>query len=135
MKKIIPSAGNMTHSNITTASSLLVWNSKNLTSSAQLNKQDLGRFFAPAFRVKANGKDIPANYDNYFDFLNTFRATIKTIEYELEEFIVDATHVVIPLKARITRNDNRLQTYDAILILGFDDTHKITLWQEVYIEI
>jgi len=126
---------NASAANITTARKLLLWNSANLISHADLQKSDLSQFFAPAFRVKANAVDVAANDDNYYDFLNSFRSTIKSINYELDDFIVDATRVVIPMTAFITRLDDDQQTYKAILILGFDENNKINLWQEVYVEI
>jgi hypothetical protein len=125
----------MPDTNIDTAKNLLIWNSKNLTNGADLQKSELSQFFAPEFRVKANGIDVMGNYNNYFDFLNGFRSTINSISYKLDEFIIDKTHVVIPMIANIVRVNGESQTYTAILILGFDNTHRINLWQEVYIEV
>lgn len=121
--------------NINTANQLLAWNSANLIADADLQKSDISKLFAPRFRVKANGIDVEGNYDNYFDFLNVFRATIKSIDYELEEFIVDADHVVIPMIANIVRTNDTREKFTAILILKFDANAKIILWQEVYIEV
>ena len=121
--------------NVEMAKKLLQWNSKNLVSHADLKKSDLSHFFALSFQVKANGSSFEANHDNYYDFLNTFRSQIKTIDYVLQDFIVDESHVVIPLTANIQTSDNRQQTFDAILILKFNKESKIILWQEVYVEV
>ena len=119
--------------NVKAAKALLQWNSKNLTSLADLKKSEIGNFFSSDFIVEANGIKNKANHDNYFQFLNKFRENIKTIAYELEDFVVDSHHVVIPLKARIQLNDNSKQVFDAILILGFNREHKVVLWREVYV--
>lgn len=126
---------NNSQQNITTAKQLLAWNSANLVAHADLQKSDIGKLFAPRFRVKANGKDIEGNHDNYYDFLNFFRATIKSIDYELDELIVDEDHVVIPMIANIVRTNDDREKFSAILILKFNADNKIVLWQEVYIQI
>lgn len=121
--------------NLKTAKALLKWNSKNLVSSADLKKFEINQFFATDFVVDANGIRHQANFDNYFQFLNKFRQNIKTIDYEMEDFIVDRHHVVIPLKAHIQLNNKTRQVFDAILILKFNKEHKIVLWREVYHEV
>lgn len=120
---------------ISNAKNLLQWNSKNLVSNSELKKSELSRFFAEKFQVFANGFKHHANYDNYYDFLNVFRAEIKTIDYILQDFIVDEFHVVIPLTANIQRINNCKQIFDAILILKFNEAGKIILWHEVYVEV
>lgn len=117
------------------ANALLNWNKKNLIISTDLKKEDLSHFFAPEFQVKANERVYDANFDNYYDFLNIFRRDIKTIDYELEEFICDEDKVAIPLKAKIVRPDESIQVFMAVLILEFNKSSKISLWQEVYTEI
>src|SRR5690242_6730220 len=116
--------------NIKTAKALFLWNSKNLVAEAKLEKSDLAELFAPDFQVNANGRNYTANYDNYVEFLNQFRSTIKTIDYICHDFIADESHVVIPLTATIVRLDDKTDIFEAILILKFNDAHKITLWHE-----
>jgi len=122
----------MEKTNKNCASELLRWNRKNLVSSADLKKEDIAKFFADEFLIKANGRSYNGNYDNYFVFLNEFRETIHSLDYELEEFISNQDRVVIPLRATIVRTDGNTEIFDAILILGFNKEGKITLWQEVY---
>ncbi|MCH9609198.1 MAG: hypothetical protein S4CHLAM45_04200 [Chlamydiales bacterium] len=114
---------------------LLDWNRKNLVASADLKREDLSNLFASKFLVKANGRSYDANYDNYFEFLNAFRADISSISYELQEFIAQKNKVVTPMQAKIVRTNGKIELIEAILILGFDKQQKITLWQEIYVEI
>jgi hypothetical protein len=117
------------------AEKLLRWNTKNLVAQAALKKSEIGNFFAEIFQVKANGRNYDANYDNYFEFLNQFRSTIRSIDYDLQDFIVDKTNVVIPLTAHIIRVDGRAEDFEAILILQFNKNNKIVLWHEVYVSL
>lgn len=116
---------------------LFKWNEKNLISEATLYKSEISSLFAENFLVKANGKNYPANYDNYYDFLNQFRATIKKITYDFDEMLESPAHnsITIPLTAYITRIDNTQQKYAAILILKYDEEGKIILWHETYVEV
>ncbi|MBX7065838.1 MAG: hypothetical protein K1X28_01275 [Parachlamydiales bacterium] len=111
------------------------WNAKNLVHSAHLKKSEIGDFFAESFQVNANGRTYKADFDNYFDFLNGFRLTIQSINYDFHDFIEDKHHVVISFTAHILRVDEKKETFEAILILKFDQNDKIVLWHEVYIEI
>lgn len=52
------------------AKNLFEWNARNLVSTTHLKKSEIGNYFSESFLVKANGKTYPANYDNYFEFLN-----------------------------------------------------------------
>ncbi len=115
------------------AKSLLVWNTRNLVKSAELKKSELGIYFADQFLVKANGINYDANHDKYFDFLNQFRSTIRSISYDYHDFIADRENVVIPMIAHIIRLDGSLENFEAILILKFDKSDKIVLWHEVYV--
>jgi hypothetical protein len=119
--------------NIETTKSLFKWNSINLVSLADLKKSEISNFFAPHFVVDANGIKNEATYDSYFEFLNIFRQNIKAINYEFQNFITDNNHVVIPLKANIQYNDHTNKVFEAILILQFNEEHKIILWHEVYV--
>jgi len=121
--------------NIETAKNLFTWNTKNLIAEAQLDKSELSRFFASEFQVIANGRKYEANYDNYLEFLNRFRSTIKTINYDFYESIVNEDHVVMPLTATIIRVSGDKEIFEAILILKFNNEHKITLWHEVYVQV
>ncbi|MFI5333774.1 MAG: hypothetical protein ACHQT8_01245 [Chlamydiales bacterium] len=119
---------------IEAAKKLFVWNSVNLIQSAQLKKSEIGEYFAGVFQVKANGQNYDANHDNYFEFLNRFRSTISSIQYELYDFIVDQATVAIPLTAHIIRTNGQREDFEAILILKFNQNNKIILWHEVYVK-
>ncbi len=120
---------------VETAQKLLQWNAKNLVASADLKKSEIGHYFADTFLVLANGRRHEANQENYFDFLNAFRASIRTIRYELGDFVTDRMSVVIPMKAHIVRTDGSIENFEAILILKFNRDGKIVLWQELYMRI
>lgn len=120
---------------IDVAKGLLEWNKRNLIATAQLKKLEIARFFAESFLVKANGRTYDANYDNYFDFLNQFRSTIRSIDYDLHDLILNQNHVVIPLTAHIIRTNGSLEDFEAILILKFNQQNKIILWHEVYVKL
>jgi hypothetical protein len=114
---------------------LFEWNQKNLVRDADLQKSDIGHFFAKNFQVRANGRTYQANYDNYFDFLNQFRLTISSIDYRFDDFIVDKFAVAIPMEAKIVRIGGAKEIFEAILILKFDVHDRIVLWHELYMKI
>lgn len=114
------------------AKNLLTWNSANLVHDANFSKINLAELFAEQFQVIANGRTYEANYDNYYDFLQNFRATIKSISYDVYEYIESDQRVTIPMDAHITRVDGKRENFAAILILKFDANNKIILWHEVY---
>ena len=87
--------------NIEIAKKLFSWNSKNLVANATLNKSELTEFFAPSFQVNANGRSYPANYDNYFEFLNHFRSSIKSIDYAFHDFIINKNLLIIKIFLKI----------------------------------
>lgn len=62
------------------AKSLFEWNARNLVATADLKKSDIADYFADSFLVIANSKQYDANYDNYFEFLNQFRLTIRRLK-------------------------------------------------------
>lgn len=123
----------MKHTEI--AKKLFQWNAKNLVHDAHLKKSEISNYFAELFLVKANGKTYDADHDNYFEFLNGFRSTIRTISYEFDEFIADGLSVVVPMKACIVRLDGAIENFEAILILKFNQNNKIVLWHELYMRI
>lgn len=122
-------------SNLETAKKLLEWNAANLNAEAKWTAEDLATYFAQNFIVLANGRCYEANYQNYADFLNKMRATLKSIQYKCHDFISNQECVVIPLMATLTHITQLHEQYEAILILKFDTMGKIILWQEVYTKI
>jgi hypothetical protein len=114
------------------AKNLLLWSSTHLTKDASLKKSDLALFFESAFKVEANGRHYEASHDNYFEFLNEFRSSIRSIDYEPHDFIEHGDKVVIAFTARIVRTSDESENFEAILILKFNQRLKIVLWREVY---
>lgn len=121
--------------NIKLAKSLLEWNKCYLTYNSNIKKENIADCFAGNFIVRANGKNYNANHDNYLEFLNNFRATIKSIDYTVYEYIIDNDSIVLPMIAKIVRIDDTIDNFDAMLWLKFNTVGLITLWHEVYIKI
>lgn len=111
---------------------LLEWNKEKLTSQSDLSVNDIKELFAPEFVVMANGRTYDANYQNYYEFLNKFRSDIDTIDYDVQEYLIMESTLVMPLKATVKRLHGKMDVFDAILIIKFNDLGKIVHWQEVY---
>jgi len=114
------------------AKRLLEWNKKKLTSKSDLSINDLGDLFASEFVVIANGRRYVANYQNYYEFLDKFRADIDTIDYDVQEYLNMGSAIVMPLIATIQRLQGKKEVFDAIMLVKFNKLGKIVHWQEVY---
>lgn len=111
---------------------LLEWNKEKLTSRSDLCIKDLQELFTSEFVVIVNGRKYDANYQNYYEFLNRFRSDIDTIDYEVQEYLNRESTIVIPLKATVKRLLGKVDIFDAIMLIKFNDLGKIVHWQEVY---
>lgn len=111
---------------------LLAWNKEKLTCKSDLHISDLKDLFAPEFIVIANGRKYFANYENYYEFLNKFRADIDSIDYEVQEYIHAGSAVIMPLTATVLRTQGQKDVFAAILLIKFNELGKIIHWQEVY---
>lgn len=120
---------------IHTAKTLMAWIQAKLNAASDLKKEEIAEFYAPTFTVEANGRSYPANYDNYFDFLNQFRSDIKSIAHDVYRFYELGNTVVMTDRAKIVRVDEQVQQYEAVVILEFNNEGKIILWHEVYVEV
>lgn len=134
LEKLGVSTGEATESNlyISKAKRLLEWNKEKLTSRSNLSVNDIRELFAPEFVVMANGRKYDANYQNYYEFLNKFRSDIDTIDYEVQEYLNMESTVVMPLKATVKRLQGKVDVFDAIMLIKFNNLGKIVHWQEVY---
>jgi putative sterol carrier protein len=134
LEKLSVSPGKTTESNfyVSKGKRLLEWNKEKLTSRSDLSVNDIKELFAPEFVVIANGRTYDANYQNYYEFLNKFRSDIDTLEYEVQEYIIMESTVVMPLKATVKLLQGKMDVFDAILIIKLNDLGKIVHWQEVY---
>lgn len=117
------------------AVALFDWIQSRLVNSVNLEKNEIARFFAPNFIVKANGRRYEATYENYFDFLNNFRSSIESITHQIDQFYEVKETVIITDHVVIIRTDERVQQYEAVVILKFNQEGKVILWEEVYVEI
>ena len=116
----------------TKAQYLLKWNKQKLTHCSDLNLEDLSEVFASDFIVIANGRKYEATYQSYYEFLNKFRADIAGIDYLVREYVVMGSTVVMPLTANVKRLNEREDSFNAIMILKFNESGKIIHWEEIY---
>ncbi len=114
------------------AKRLLEWNRRKLRHDTDLQIGDLYELFAPKFKVFANERVYEATYENYFEFLQNFRADIVSIDYQVQEYVVAESAVTLPLKATVTKTDGTVDLYQAMLLFKYDSEGKIVHWQEVY---
>ncbi|MBD0403805.1 MULTISPECIES: nuclear transport factor 2 family protein [unclassified Flammeovirga] len=114
------------------AKKLLKWNQRHLLSSTHITKSDIAQCFAPDFVVKVNGREYQVNYESYLEFLTHFKSNIQSINYEVQEYVCAEDRVVAVMNAIIVRKDHSIDKFETMLLLKFDDSDLITLWQEVY---
>jgi len=117
---------------ISRAKRLLEWNREKLTNRSSLSIEDIEELFAAEFIVIANGRKYNANYENYYEFLNEFRSNIASLDYTVQEYIRMESTVVMPLTAKVTRTEGKVELFDAIMLIKFNAGGKIIHWQEVY---
>lgn len=134
LEKLKAPTGKMAQENpfVIKAKRLLEWNKEKLTSQSHLSIEDLSELFAPEFVVAANGREYHANHQNYYEFLNKFRSNIGSIDYDVQEYLNTGSTVVMPLKAIVKRLQGKEEIFDAMLMVKFNESGKIVLWQEVY---
>ena len=111
---------------------LLDWNREKLTAHSNLEIGDIDELFAPEFKVIANERTYDANHQNYFEFLNHFRSTIESIEYDVQEWIPFESGVVMPLTATVYHTYGNQDIFVAIMMIKCNGEGKIVHWQEVY---
>lgn len=112
---------------------LLDWNRHHLVAGAPLNQSDIAECFAAEFTVWANGRSHRADHATYLEFLDGFRATIQTIDYDVHESVVEGSRVVLAMTAHITRVHGEQDRFEAMLLLDFDAQGCVSLWHEVYL--
>jgi hypothetical protein len=113
---------------------LLDWNRKHLVQGGALTEAIIAEKFADQFIVKANGRIHPANHANYLVFLNGFRSTIHTIDYDVQDVVVEGNSAVLAMTATVVRLDETTDQFEAMLLLKFDEADRVTLWHEVYLK-
>jgi len=119
--------------NLRLAHALLDWNRRHLRHDATLSDALIAQRFAPRFTVFANGRHYDANYENYQAFLEGFKRTIASIDYELTHTVADEAGVVLAMRATVKRTHGALDQFEAMLLLRFDAEGKVSLWHEVYV--
>jgi hypothetical protein len=112
---------------------VLDWNRRHLVAAAPLSLSDVAECFAPEFTIRANGRTHPADLVAYHAFLDEFRATIQTIDYDVHETVAEGSRVLLALTAHITRVQGYQDRFEAMLLLNFDAQGLVKLWHEVYV--
>ncbi|NKC50314.1 hypothetical protein HED63_03820 [Ochrobactrum cytisi] len=113
---------------------LLDWNRKHLVQGVALTEAIIAEKFAIQFLVKANGRVHPANHTSYLAFLNGFRSTIHSIDYDVQDVVAEGNSAVLAMTARVVRLDETVDRFEAMLLLKFDEADLVTLWHEVYLK-
>lgn len=120
--------------NLQLAHALLDWNRRHLRHGTALSEAVIAERFAPQFVVFANGRRYDANHENYKTFLDGFKHTIASIDYEVTQTVVDDAGVLLGMRASVARTHGAVDTFEAMLLLRFDSADKVSLWHEVYVE-
>ncbi|MHC5230779.1 hypothetical protein [Brucella sp. LJL56] len=113
---------------------LLDWNRKHLVQGGTLTEAIVAEKFSDRFVVKANGRVHPANHSNYLNFLNSFRSTIRRIDYDVQEVVAEENSAVLAMAATVIRLDGTIDQFEAMLLLKFNEAGLVTLWHEVYLK-
>lgn len=123
-----------TDANAAWALGLLGWNRAHLTHDSDLSEAAVGERFADRLVVKANGRTYQADRRAYKEFLDGFRRTIATIDYQVHETVANEASAVLIMSARVDRLDGAVDRFEAMLLLKFDASGRVELWQEVYVK-
>jgi len=115
------------------ALAVLDWNRHNLNTASVLDEAAVGECFADHFVVEPNGRRYEATRATYLAFLNGMKAGMRGIDYDVLHTLVDAQSVALSILAHISHDDDRRETFQAMLLMQFDNHGKITLWHEVYV--
>jgi len=115
------------------ALAVLDWNRRNLNTASVLDEAAVGECFADHFVVEPNGRRYEATRATYLAFLNGMKAGMRGIDYDVLHTLVDAQSVALSILAHISHDDDRRETFQAMLLMQFDNHGKIALWHEVYV--
>ncbi|QQQ00283.1 hypothetical protein [Lysobacter enzymogenes] len=123
-----------TDANAAWALGLLDWNRAHLTHDSDLSEAAVGERFADRLVVKANGRVYEADRRAYKEFLDGFRRTIAAIDYQVHDTVANEASAVLVMSARVDRLDGSVDRFEAMLLLKFDGSGRVELWQEVYVK-
>lgn len=114
---------------------LLAWNRQHLVANRELTIEMISECFHSELTVVANGRHYETDHAGYLQFLNGFRQTIASINYEVSHEVTEGNKTVLCMRAKVLRLDGSLDQFEAMLLLEFNEKQKITLWHEVYVEV
>lgn len=111
---------------------LLAWNRQHLVAGRELTLEMIAECFHSELVICANGRRYKTDLEGYLTFLNGFRQSILAINYDVTHEITEGEKTVLCMQAVVDRLDGSQDQFDAMLLLEFNDSGKITLWHEVY---
>ncbi|KRG66594.1 hypothetical protein ABB27_13395 [Stenotrophomonas terrae] len=119
--------------NLERGHAVLDWNRRHLNSTSVLDEALVGECFAEHFVVEPNGRHYEATRSTYLEFLNGMKKDMHGIDYEVIHALADEDSVVFAMLAHISRGNGKHETFQAMLLMRFDNDGKVCLWHEVYV--
>lgn len=120
--------------NIQLAHAVLEWNQKYLHRDSILTEALVGECFADQFIVEPNGRRYEANRRTYKEFLDGMKSTMDSIWYQVTHTVADEESVVFSMQVQICKSDHTAEDFCAMLLVRFNDSAKISLWHEIYVQ-
>lgn len=117
------------------AKQLLSWKHKRLNKQSNINKDEIALFFSDQFIVIANNRRYETNHDSYLDFLNQFKSNINRLTHHVDEYLCAENTVIMPMKAVIEYDNDKITHYEAVMLLKYNEDNKIIQWREVAVEV
>ena len=120
--------------NIQLAHAVLEWNQTYLHRDSVLTEALVGECFADQFIVEPNGRRYEANRKTYKEFLDGMKSTMDSIRYQVTQTVADEESVVFSMQVQICKSDHTAEDFCAMLLVRFNDSAKISLWHEIYVQ-
>jgi hypothetical protein len=120
--------------NIQLAHAVLEWNQSYLNRDSVLTDALVGECFADQFVVEPNGRRYEANRKTYKEFLDGMKSTMDSIRYQVTHAVGDEESVVFSMQVQICKSDHTTENFFAMLLVRFNDSEKISLWHEIYVQ-
>ena len=119
--------------NLQLAHAVLDWNRRHLNAASVLDESIISECFAEHFVVEPNGRRYEATRATYLEFLNGMKKGMRSIDYEVVHTLADAQSVAFAMLAHISDNNGHRESFQAMLLMQFDNHGKVSLWHEVYV--
>ena len=120
--------------NIQLEHAVLEWNQTYLNRDSVLTEALVGECFADQFIVEPNGRRYEATRRTYKEFLDGMKSTMDSIRYQVTHTVADEESVVFSMQVQICKSDHAAENFFAMLLVRFNDSEKISLWHEIYVQ-